>query len=55
MTGFILESDKFELFELKIVELSLKASLYKKVLESIKTNDLYMVTVENNKLVFQKS
>lgn len=31
-----------------------KALLYKKVLECIKTNDLYEVTVENKKLVFKK-
>jgi len=32
-----------------------KALLYKKVLECIKTNNLYEVIVENNKLVFKKS
>lgn len=31
-----------------------KALLYKKVLECIKTNNLFEVTVENNKLVFNK-
>lgn len=31
-----------------------KALLYKKVLESIKTNNLYEVSVEKNKLVFKK-
>jgi hypothetical protein len=31
-----------------------KALLYKKILESIKTNDLHKVTVENNRLVFEK-
>jgi hypothetical protein len=31
-----------------------KALLYKKVLESIKTNNLYEVTVDNSKLVFKK-
>lgn len=31
-----------------------KALLYKKVLERIKTNNLYEVAVENNKLVFRK-
>ncbi len=31
-----------------------KALLYKKVLECIKTNDLYKVTVEHRKLVFKK-
>jgi hypothetical protein len=31
-----------------------KAYLYKKVLECIKTNDLYEVTVENKKIVFKK-
>jgi len=31
-----------------------KASLYKNVLESIKTKNLYEVTVGNNKLVFKK-
>lgn len=31
-----------------------KALLYKKVLESIKTNNLYEVSVERNKLVFKK-
>jgi hypothetical protein len=32
-----------------------KASLYKKVLERIKTNDLYEVKVVNSKLAFEKS
>lgn len=32
-----------------------KALLYKKVLESIKTNNLYQVSVEKNKLVFSKT
>ena len=31
-----------------------KALLYKKVLECIKTNNLYQVSVEKNKLVFKK-
>lgn len=31
-----------------------KALLYKKVLECIKTNNLFMITVENNKLTFKK-
>jgi len=31
-----------------------KALLYKKVLECIKTNNLYKVTVENSKLTFKK-
>ncbi len=31
-----------------------KALLYKKVLECIKTNNLYEVTTKNNKLVFKK-
>lgn len=31
-----------------------KSLLYKKVLECIKTNKLYKITVENNKLVFEK-
>lgn len=31
-----------------------KALLYKKVLECIKTNNLFIVTVENNKLTFKK-
>ena len=31
-----------------------KAFLYKKVLDCIKNNNLFMVTVENNKLVFNK-
>jgi len=31
-----------------------KALLYKKILECIKTNNLFEVTVENNKLVFNK-
>ena len=31
-----------------------KALLYKNVLESIKTKNLYEVTIENNKLVFTK-
>ncbi len=31
-----------------------KALLYKKVLECIKTNNLYEVTNENNKLNFKK-
>lgn len=30
-----------------------KAHLYKKVLESIQSNNLYNVTVEDNKLVFK--
>jgi hypothetical protein len=32
-----------------------KALLYKKVLECIKTNNLYEVTVDNMKLVFKNS
>jgi hypothetical protein len=31
-----------------------KALLYKKVLESIKSNNLYIVSVDNNKLLFTK-
>ena len=31
-----------------------KALLYKKVLECITSNNLYELTVENNKLVFRK-
>lgn len=31
-----------------------KALLYKKALESIRTNNLYIVSVENNKLTFTK-
>lgn len=31
-----------------------KAFLYKKVLDCIKNNNLFMITVENNKLVFNK-
>lgn len=31
-----------------------KALLYKKVLECIKTNDLYEVNVENKKIIFKK-
>ena len=31
-----------------------KALLYKKVLECIKTNNLYEITVGNNKLIFKK-
>jgi len=31
-----------------------KALLYKKVLESIKSNNLYKVTIENNNLIFTK-
>lgn len=31
-----------------------KALLYKKVLESIKTNNLYKITVDKNNLVFKK-
>ncbi len=32
-----------------------KALLYKKVLENIRTNDLYIVSVGNNKLIFTKT
>ena len=31
-----------------------KVSLYKKVLECIKTNNLYIVSLENNQLTFKK-